>query len=909
MFFSARVQCQRMLDAARKRRSAAAIKRDSRRVGGASSARGTSGAAATAAATTAAAPAAAGDADVALEAWLSGEADEFFGVLQELPPASVAGAAGGAAASSDSLGELMRLAFGAGGGGAALMPPQPLPQPLALPPARVTAAVKVHDAAPSELPPGMASDWERWLAPHFAHPSLIGAIQPGCTLLTVDALCVRPRTRRELRRQADALAAAQQLPQGLLNAAGLAECLLSGGDAPFWRSHAFTVRTAAGDAITVAPGAPPRALAAAGEQQHALPPLQQAALLSTRAGVVNSVAPLRADCALRVRVNGQLLACEPAPRGRAGAPLSLPLPATHADGCALVGCEADGAAPARALLLCRDAAIVAEVARLRQVANDPDDANEEAYETLLYTLGAALRPDAPRRVVLPAAAAALRRGWGATAARMLAALRDAPPDDEHFDDADADDDVGDDAHAAAGTLLHAAAWSGQLRMVELVLAAAASAAESDDTDVDADALQALGTPACAAGPARLTPLHIAAAALALEPHSAERLAVAHALVSVSGRAAVAWLCAQAAPPGGACTTPAALAARAPAGAALTAALTAYARRLCEAGRPPPPRAGAPRIDRARVASHRKHLLAAPLPPDVLPAPPPAAAAAAPSASPTPSPSRGAPPMGALARCAAALYSLPLVARARRALGYDDAAERTAFEAHAAAASVPGMVLYMLLVISYHLATELRRIQLPPRTITREHLLANASPHLSEIDQVYVYYGIASNAWLRVPVTACMCVALLPPLRTFYIRHNTALLGAFWVVQFLAAQIIVERQVRAMYDLPAPLVWACSGNKAQLFVCFLGACLPLRAAPLCALLALRAVLPFLAPHGRIWFYMAPCARGWLPAAPANAALTAVCIAAVLWNERRALRSWRAWRAADARRAAAAAKKLE
>ena len=92
-----------------------------------------------------------------------------------------------------------------------------------------------------------------------------------------------------------------------------------------------------------------------------------------------------------------------------------------------------------------------------------------------------------------------------------------------------------------------------------------------------------------------------------------------------------------------------------------------------------------------------------------------------------------------------------VAWLRSALGYDDPAERAAFDAHAIAASLPAAQLLTLLLVSYHAVTHARRRMLPPERLSREHLLRHGYPQLSDHDQMVVYYG-ESNAWLRLPCT-------------------------------------------------------------------------------------------------------------------------------------------------------------
>ena len=233
---------------------------------------------------------------------------------------------------------------------------------------------------------------------------------------------------------------------------------------------------------------------------------------------------------------------------------------------------------------------------------------------------------------------------------------------------------------------------------------------------------------------------------------------------------------------------------------------------------------------------------------------------------------------------------------RSSLGYDDSSERADFEAHAAAASITSMQAFLMLVLSYLYATTMARnafLKHPP--LSREYLLEHCiggTRRLVLEDFRQTYYR-ETNAWLRGPTTAVMCALTLPigRIRALYVRHHTVLLGVFWVIQFVVCQIYLEKLVQSLYDLPAPLVWGCGGNLLQLKVTVLCALVPMRAAPLCTLMILRSMLPFIAPHTGIWFVMGSCSNGWLPAAPTNAALTLLLCSLVVWNERRTLRSFR------------------
>ena len=639
-------------------------------------------------------------------------------------------------------------------------------------------------------------------------------------------------------------------PADAPGAVTLLACLLNGADSAFWAAQSLTIATD-GAAVRHQPGAAPREAVLLAREP--LPPLLPAAVLSTCAVKLRSRQPCEQAGVLRCHFGGQVIAA--AATAAAGAPLRLRLPATHDDGVVLVDWAPSGedacACEPRAVLLTRHADVAAEVAAA--AAEDP------RRDALLFALGVAMQPRVPRAIVAAAAAAALRRRMHATATRLLHALCAADDDDESPHDAGID------------SLLHAAARCGSARCAQLVLDAAAEVALSTDKE---STLALLGAPWYPAGSGGATPLHVAAAALAAAAaqDAAEAAALAEALALHDGESLVAWFSAPAASPGGiAPATPAALAARCEAGVALNAQLARRVRAAVARPEPrvallaPPDRSIGERLVATRTAAVR-------------------------------------------AICAA----VPPVRWLRASLGYDDPVERAAFEAHAAASSFTGAQLQTLLLISYHVLTELRRGQLPPDRLSREHLLRYAVPQLTDYDQMVVYYG-ESNAWLRLPSTALMSVLTLLPFRgprAFFMRHINTLLTAFWLVHFLVSQIIKERHVRALYGLPAPLVWTCNGNAAQIFVTSVAMLAPLRARRMCVLLALRLVLPFIAPHVPIWFVMGDCHVNGMrvAAAPANALVALFGMGLAVWNERRALRRFRAWRAGRlAARAAAAGSK--
>jgi hypothetical protein len=794
----------------------------------------------------------------------------------------------------------------------ALQPPLQPPLPLV---ARLTMTIKVPGVAPHELPSTLALDLARWLAPRFGGmpPVINGTVQPGCTLLTVDIAAVMLTRHRQDRDGKDDDDDDEGRGE---DAASLAAFLLSGADAPFWSSHAFSIADSGGGAVEVvhAGSAPEPPMAAAlRPPPPPLPPLSPAAVLCDRAVLVRSVRAAPAGGRLRCRMNGQLVCAGPSgapllPDATAGSPLRLTLPATHASGVALLDWAPpppaatpaaaagtrDGGAP-RAVLLAPCAAVAAEVSRALRA-----DADAPGRDALLFALGTALRRGAPAGVVFCAAAHALAAGWAATSGALLGALRDAcaRADATLLADGDADDDaVADDDLGMGTTLLHVAAASGRSCSVRLVLSAAADAGKHANSAASAQMLlRLLGTPAVRMGVTRYTPLHAAAAALAAARGRAaiDAAAAATALTRSAGDAPLAWFSSAAGASDGACVTPAALAARSPGGAALNAALAARVRAASATARAASSAPASPRAVAALLMAR------------------PSAPAAARRAC-----------CNAAARIAAELRALPLVATFRTALGYDDPVERAAFQAHAAARALTLTQGLVAFVVVYLVLVMRRRKQLHTR-LARDYLLAlGPGPpvrstrfgvgvggvsclQMSYDDEMQVYFG-ESNAWLRLPVTAAMIVALLPlrPLRAWYLRHSADVLTVFWVVHFLASQMIKERTVLALYDLPVPLAWSCNGNYAQLFVTFCASLYPLRASRMCILLAARAVLPFAAPYCRCWFVMGDCADGALPAAPANAVLVALGVTWAVWSERRALHQFRAWNDGAAQRAPAPA----
>ena len=398
---------------------------------------------------------------------------------------------------------------------AAVIQPLASPAPLRLRTAEVR--VKLLDATPLQLPASLAPALREFvaasLAPGWSLRSLEGSVRPGCTLLSVTALldgdaCAPQRDAQTF-----------EAPGG---AARLAAALLSCATAPFFRGQRFSVITPS-EVADCAEGAVTGVRCAAPALQ--LPPLRPLALCSSSPGVLSSVAaPAGAGFRVLARMHGQLLRVQ-AEQPVAGALLSVTVPACHADGVALFEAEplgdaggnstmlASSSVSARPVLLCRDAAIAAEVASLGDAlaalpSGAAADAAIDAAEQLVVLLGYALRPmgECVPQLLALALAAAMRNGWVATTAALLLRV---PPSGA--------------VDTAGSTPLHAAARSGRLDMLRAVLSHASYA---DGRLGHAGAADMHGA----------TPLH-AAAALPTAAAAVTMLAAADACTSMAWFAA------------------------------------------------------------------------------------------------------------------------------------------------------------------------------------------------------------------------------------------------------------------------------------------------------------------------------------------------------------------------------------
>ena len=160
----------------------------------------------------------------------------------------------------------------------------------------------------------------------------------------------------------------------------------------------------------------------------------------------------------------------------------------------------------RPVLLCADAAIVAEVASLGDAAatdNAGNDDDNEQAESIVLAIGHALSPAAPAAVLALAARVAVQRKWHATLARLLPALAAANAP----------------LSAGADSLLHEAVRCGDANIVAAVCAAGAACGR-----------------AVSRGARDVTPMHLAVAVR----DAASRQAMLAAMCDADADAPLVW---------------------------------------------------------------------------------------------------------------------------------------------------------------------------------------------------------------------------------------------------------------------------------------------------------------------------------------------------------------------------------
>jgi hypothetical protein len=370
-----------------------------------------------------------------------------------------------------------------------------------------TMHVKLPAASPFRLPLGLPAAFASVFAASAAAAAtaagggapaaLCAALRPGCVLLSVDALLDEEGTDAD----EGGDAGADALVARLLAAPGPA------GDF-FRRQPSFSVHAPGSRAPCAAAGAAGGApvVAALPPSAPRLPPLAPLASLSTASVTVTPARGAAAAAAaalhgaqLHCRLNGVALALAPQAELPPGALAQLC--AAGAEGVALfeaapsAECGHRAGAP-RPLLLCRDAAIVAEVCTMAPECAaadaDAEESQRDAAERIVAALGAALCADASLTALAAAAAAAVTLGWGATTARLLPALREAA-----LRAAGPRGDAAALCRRGGVPLLHRAVAAGHVHVARLLLRHGGQEG-------------LFGAPATR-GPAGVTPLHIAAA--------------------------------------------------------------------------------------------------------------------------------------------------------------------------------------------------------------------------------------------------------------------------------------------------------------------------------------------------------------------------------------------------------------
>ena len=356
----------------------------------------------------------------------------------------------------------------------------------------VVSHIKLHDIEPGDLPRQMSDLVRAWLGPFVL--DALAYIRPGCTLLTVHALM-------------PVGSASQDNSCGA--ALALAQTLVAVAPERVARSR-FQVHDPAGRVARAEAGAVTDCGVPAAAPQPGLPPLRPLALCSREPGALATALPSTASGRLRAYCGGALL---PMPAGAeqvaAGDAVAFQLDACGWEGVALFELDDDAAGEGvppvsqrlRPVLLCRDAAVAAEVAALT-------DESDDALESIVLTIGHALAPAAPAAMVRMAARIAVQRRWPATLMRLLPALSalSAVP-----------------LPAGEDTLLHDAVRGGDPRIVVKLGIAGSAAGRVNSRGANAT-----------------TPLHLAA--MIRDPDVGE--AVLSAMCSVDAHAPLAWFSAR-----------------------------------------------------------------------------------------------------------------------------------------------------------------------------------------------------------------------------------------------------------------------------------------------------------------------------------------------------------------------------
>jgi hypothetical protein len=386
--------------------------------------------------------------------------------------------------------------------------------------ARIKISGHESECHPTALPAGLASAAAALFVGSGgrAPAALTAAVQPGCTLLTLDGIVLHAaEVERDGALSWEESRCGVERPAG----EGLRALLCAPGAAGAYFRARDTLRVAASGVVATARrGEVVASTTSAASMQHADARLPRLALLAASCDApvrvhVRSSAQWRRvppPAQLRCRLHGHFLALLQQRSGAAddekddSAAGVVTLAAAGEEGVALIECVRDGADDAgdadaslraarpRPLLLCRDADVVAELNASAEAAGadgDDESGDDAATETAVVLLGHALRPGCSCALRAAAAAAALRRGWRAAAGRCMALLASG---DGGASSADSS------ASAPERSLLHEAVASGSASAVVAVLSAGGAARRFGASG------------AAGAWPRRATLLHLAAAA-------------------------------------------------------------------------------------------------------------------------------------------------------------------------------------------------------------------------------------------------------------------------------------------------------------------------------------------------------------------------------------------------------------
>ena len=299
---------------------------------------------------------------------------------------------------------------------------------------------------------------------------LMGAVRPGCTLLTLDASLLSPPAADGVLSSAARVAAVMYRAVPSLFAKQQCDCVrvvlrssAGGGSC----AHLRLRGNAAVGVLSPPPSPTPRPLK-----------VRPLAVLSTADTEVRlSGGGSLSGCAVHVRLNGQSLrvgAC--APYGDDA--LRFTVPAVGVDGCACLDVEPRALealhAPLSHMLLCTNAAIVEEVAASADALDAQHAAvvQHAALHRAVWSLGCALSArsvehvaartsrSGQRCLIAVGAAAAIQFGWLAALDACLALLADVNEHDAAFI-----------AGSGGATLLHQAVHAGAGPLLDRVLAA------------------------------------------------------------------------------------------------------------------------------------------------------------------------------------------------------------------------------------------------------------------------------------------------------------------------------------------------------------------------------------------------------------------------------------------------------